>query len=853
MTAWLGVFFLSVSWIYFLGVYLPGDNVRGLLLAGAGLALLIAAVRAGPRTPAPAGHRLLLLPFLFALLLVPFPYSLGMIFLAGGGLLLFAAGRAAWTGKTGNALVFSGLILSLQAAAIPLLDKISPRIHDLPALPWLFSAILRILGLPAAVSDRQVAAAVYERSWPLPVTAEALAVPELLLFFAAAAVLILVAPPEKPGRKRTIVLAGGILLAYAVLRLVFVQLVFLNYGRSGVFWNRDLKLVTLLPLVFFLARVVPLDLSRMEFRPPAAKKAFLFPAAVCAAAAFFLVAVCAFSDPGTRKPGRIVIDERHSDWEWSYLPFDKLWYGERSCYNYYCLAQYLGKYYSVAPNFAEITPELLAGCDVLILKTPTEPYAEAERKAIKNFVRNGGGLYLISDHTNTFGISAHLNPVAREFGFRFEYDATYDLSTGHLSRYRIPAFLPHPAVRHVPIFLFGTSCSLAASPAVEDMITGYGLQAMDLDYAGDNFFPTDHDRPPPRFGLVLQQAGMYSGRGRVLAFTDSTVFSNFWLFMPGKAELLLGSLEWVNRKNLLAGLKPLFLLAAAGALAGLYRSGRTGRENPLVLSSAAALGLVLGALVFSVLNARSYPLPEPRAPFTRVVFEQEHGDFGLPLTSIADFVPDNYFHTFYVWTQRLGWVPRTGKGVRDSFGANELAVLINPGREFSAADAERIENYLKAGGAVLLLDSARNEKSTAGRLLERFGLKLEPAAGETQEFSDAAGEKIGAAAHGLKVTGGAAKLFYPDGSALLAVKPVGKGMLAVFADAVLFTDSSLGTTRMFPGDEQRRLYDVEFWLLENLLRKDPASAGWNAVTRTASSAEALAVPASGRRTEPSAP
>ena len=60
--------------------------------------------------------------------------------------------------------------------------------------------------------------------------------------------------------------------------------------------------------------------------------------------------------------------------------------------------------------------------------------------------------------------------------------------------------------------------------------------------------------PRMEFGVFLQMIGRAVGRGRVLGFTDSTVFSNFAAFHPGKAELFLASVEWLMRENRWRGL-----------------------------------------------------------------------------------------------------------------------------------------------------------------------------------------------------------------------------------------------------------------------------------------------------------
>jgi hypothetical protein len=50
---------------------------------------------------------------------------------------------------------------------------------------------------------------------------------------------------------------------------------------------------------------------------------------------------------GTRKPGRILVDEFHSKWEPTERPMDTSWYGHLSGYNYATMYDYWSRFYDV--------------------------------------------------------------------------------------------------------------------------------------------------------------------------------------------------------------------------------------------------------------------------------------------------------------------------------------------------------------------------------------------------------------------------------------------------------------------------------------------------------------------------
>ena len=56
--------------------------------------------------------------------------------------------------------------------------------------------------------------------------------------------------------------------------------------------------------------------------------------------------------------------------------------------------------------------------------------------------------------------------------------------------------------------------------------------------------------PEMRYGTFIQAwAVRHEGKGRVVAFADSTIFSNFCIGQPGKFPVLLNMIEWLNHRG----------------------------------------------------------------------------------------------------------------------------------------------------------------------------------------------------------------------------------------------------------------------------------------------------------------
>ena len=260
---------------------------------------------------------------------------------------------------------------------------------------------------------------------------------------------------------------GAIIGGFAIFRIIALILLFSDSEHLALFWNPVWIGMSFLPLVAVLASLYPMPRIQgsLGVPTPALKKSDLRHYGVMALCFFGIVVLLGTEDPGTEKSGKILIDEVHSNWEWTTMVFDKERYGKQTTYNYYCFKTWLDHYYDVSVNTnKELTREFLNQYTTLIIKTPTAAFSETERAAIHAFVQDGGGLFLIGDHTNLYGMTTYINPVSELFGITFLSDDTFQLTTGAPTYYQPPDLFAHPAVHHIPNFGFMTSCTIAAPP-----------------------------------------------------------------------------------------------------------------------------------------------------------------------------------------------------------------------------------------------------------------------------------------------------------------------------------------------------------------------------------------------------
>lgn len=717
-----------------------------------------------------------------------------------------------------QAVSYLVLLLLSQAAVLPFYFIWASRNHAETVLPSVLSRLLNFLGVPAVAEESLLYMEAPLRNYSFLSTWEKFGAFYLLLFLIALVVTLLL---KKSGIKEYLILTAltGI---YFILRYCFVITLYNTYFLHSLFWERSFTLVTFLPLALLYSVCGSSGVVAMDFklRFPGNRQEWISAALVfllvCSAVLFL-----GFSGLGVKKQGRVVIDEYHSDWEWTTEIYDEHWFGERSGYNYYCFYNYIRHFYDTKINHEPIETDTLTECDILILKTPTKGYEKEEIEAIVDFVAKGGGLYLIGDHTNVFGTGTNLNKLSQHFGITFRYDCTYDLLTGNLSEYDKPRLLPHAVVQELPHFLFATSNTLQAPWYAQDVIRGYGLKNLPADYSQKNFFPEDANQPHLEFGVFLQSAGVEYEKGRVLAFTDSTVFSNFWMFMNGKPELLLASLNWLNHSNVLpqvnakrwlAGL--VFLLV----LANLYWAVRRKEQWSLVVFVSVAVITAIGVtLSLQMLNKYLYPLPEPIEPMVKIGFDREYSQIQLP-DSIDGFLSEaeKQFNTFYVWTQRLNYFPKAYNRLEQAMTDSDMVVIAKPQRVLK--NPEKILKKVREGKGLLILDSSETGLYS-NALLRKVGMEIVER--EMAKFADYEEiKKIPLSENAAAVLGGESLIKDANGNTILAVKILESGFVAVLSDPDIFYNHHLGDVSMNLTDKTEILSRLEFKILKKLLEEN---------------------------------
>lgn len=734
--------------------------------------------------------------------------------------------RKASGGTTGQTLV---RLAALHAAALILgwgaLDACqyaAIRWKDgIPVLASLVGGGLRLTGLPAGTHGGSVVLTTMAGPLDFAMSIDRLGLQMPLLFLTSAAAWLLWAGLDlrdvlcKLGAITWLVLGVTVVCGVCQVLLPLGLFDFVGYESEELPYRpfMDERTGIWIYLPFLLA--AGMGIGRF-LRPPAAAdvRADKLPRLLRWGAIPVLLALCGviFWEPmGTPKTGKVLICSSHAQWSPPTRPYDRDWYGPDSGYNYACMKRFLGLFHPVAETTGAVTEADLNGASMLIIYLPDKRFTGEEIGLVREFVRNGGGLMVIGDHTNVFGSMAHINELCAPFGFQYRDDILFDLDTDfHQMMY--PPRWPSQFWNGISLFkLRGPTTIQPTSLATRcTYLVGHskGLRAI---YSVNNFYPPPHDDPKMTTGTFCVSAAAHYGRGRVAAWGDSTVFSNFEIYYPGKYELLSNTVNWLNHQDDAVGgalrrIMPILVLAGLA----LFLANR--REPRAWLAAITLTVACLDAARMACLLAeeRRAAFPAPSAPSQWVLFAAHRDDPGHNLCGFVSNEPYNErYEVFIQWVLRTGaypgfWLlddgPRNGfyqhlQGSDQTVTAHALIVR-------KPADLPQLDEAgaipMRAKDPLLLMFASAVAAPQALERIQHAGLVKHP-------------EALAAIAAA-----------WPSGEVMVRD---GDRQVMVIAGAERFSDQAMGISeKVVPDAAQRALFTQAFGVIDRLLGR-AASGG----------------------------
>lgn len=378
---------------------------------------------------------------------------------------------------------------------------------------------------------------------------------------------------------------------------------------------------------------------------------------------------------------------------------------------------------AVVPTIDDAT---LEGADILVIVNQLDAFDDATRRRIDAFVRRGGGLLVLGDHTALHGGKFVLNDPIAETSIRFNFDNAEFFVGGWLHSSRIR---PHPLlagmsdVRNESASVVGASLE-TSYPAVPLVIGRYGWAepgdrtAKDNAWMGNRIYDGTE-----RAGDICLAAIEEHGRGRVAVFGDTSAFSNgiltsSWPFASRVFDYLAGR----GRSRPSTWREVLGIAAILGSLGFLLARQASVRDYAILAGTVLLSATILDAATER--RARPQPLRERTIAggSTRPIalVDCSHGS-----TVSYEGIAEDGISGLLLNLVREGWLAAsTWKFDPERLAAARLMVVVAPTRAYRTDEVDRIERFVDDGGA-LLVSVGWDESSAVEELLKRFDLAVE--------------------------------------------------------------------------------------------------------------------------------
>lgn len=206
-------------------------------------------------------------------------------------------------------------------------------------------------------------------------------------------------------------------------------------------------------------------------------------------------------------------------------------------------------------NQAPITSEKLRNYDVLILMAPGRNYTSDELNAIKLFVNDGGGLFLLGDGWGVEDGDENyaFNSVAKTFGVSFSYNSIVvdpNDNLGYMDYIKVQNISSSPITSEIKDFYFITG------PYINNLGSSNPLAFSNSESWSDNVSLTGEgysinneilDTGEEKGPLPLLSSMEY-GKGKIVFFGSVSSLTNSFIYRTNTWKLGINSVKWLSNQ-----------------------------------------------------------------------------------------------------------------------------------------------------------------------------------------------------------------------------------------------------------------------------------------------------------------
>jgi len=396
--------------------------------------------------------------------------------------------------------------------------------------------------------------------------------------------------------------------------------------------------------------------------------------------------------------------------------------------------------YGMLPTFVEslgaesvVSPDLseadLQDADALILLFPDEPWQEGQLERIAAFVRRGGSLLVMGEHTTReAGRDSRFNEALAPTAMRVRFDSATFAVGGWLQSYEA---VSHPVTvgvaddRNQFGVVIGASVR-ARWPARPLLIGKWGWNDPGDEASSRAMMGNGQYDAGEKLGDIVLAAEQPVGKGRVIAFGDTSGLTN---------AINVGSYVFTSRlMAYLAGgaarahpaWRQIVMLLATVLLIGCL-AWRPGVAKTVCVAISLATSLVLCSAATAG-KAQVLPDGRIRTPNNVAYVDASH----VEAYDSESWRPDG-IGGLALTLMRNGYLALTAPDLTpERLERAGLLIVVAPFRPFSPDEIETVQDFVAAGGTLIMMSGY--EQEIPGRsLLDAFGFRVGLPRDETLE------------------------------------------------------------------------------------------------------------------------
>lgn len=358
----------------------------------------------------------------------------------------------------------------------------------------------------------------------------------------------------------------------------------------------------------------------------------------------------------------------------------------------------------------------------------SKPYTDSEIEKIVNFVKNGGGILIIGDHSDINNNMRSFNGLLRRFSLELNFDTIW---TRGESRKEI-IYLHHPLSFDISTISFSVGASIKANLSAKPfLISSYDTYSDLGDYSKDGFLGNNKLDMGEKVGNIILGTTSTYKKGRIVLLSDSSYFQNFSLYR--NYDFGFRIFDWLNRENnftmgrenlslsLFFTIFILFLLAATFYLI----QSKKKRVKIIFLT---ILIVMISYFISNRINALNYKRGNYSKLTPRVLVDLAHGNEYMSywqtrenrengIDSLFKQLLRNDFYPFQFENSRL---------TSSILSKYEIFISVCPNISFTDGERKALYDYVSNGGRVIIVDGERSFRPIDNFLQEyrvKFGDK----------------------------------------------------------------------------------------------------------------------------------